>query len=57
MDAVVELIKDIQANQGKASEADLNVARNFQRKAQFFWITSKPRTRWAFMRPARRCGF
>jgi nitrite reductase (cytochrome c-552) len=36
MDAVVELIKDIEANQGKAAEADLATARNFQRKAQFF---------------------
>jgi nitrite reductase (cytochrome c-552) len=36
MDAVVELIKDIEGAQGKASEADLNAARNFQRKAQFF---------------------
>jgi nitrite reductase (cytochrome c-552) len=36
MDAVVELIKDIQANQGKVSEADLNTARDFHRKAQFF---------------------
>ncbi len=36
MDAVVELIKDIQAAQGKASEADLNTARDFHRKAQFF---------------------
>jgi nitrite reductase (cytochrome c-552) len=36
MDAVVELIRDIEANQGKASEADLNAARNYQRKAQFF---------------------
>jgi nitrite reductase (cytochrome c-552) len=36
MDAVVELIGDIEANQGKASEADLNAAREFQRKAQFF---------------------
>jgi nitrite reductase (cytochrome c-552) len=36
MDAVVELIKDIEANQGKTSEADLTLARNYQRKAQFF---------------------
>lgn len=36
MDAVIELIKDIKANQGKASEADLNVARDYQRKAQFY---------------------
>ena len=36
MDAVVELIKDIQAHQGKASEGDLNTARDYQRKAQFF---------------------
>ena len=36
MDAVVELIKDLEASQGKASEADLTVARNFQRKAQFY---------------------
>ena len=36
MDAVVELIKDMEANQGKVAEADLNAARNQQRKAQFF---------------------
>jgi nitrite reductase (cytochrome c-552) len=36
MDAVVELIKDIEAHQGKAPEAGLNAAREFQRKAQFF---------------------
>jgi nitrite reductase (cytochrome c-552) len=36
MDAVVELIKDIEGSQGKASDADLNAAREFQRKAQFF---------------------
>jgi len=36
MDAVVELIKDIQANQAKVSEIDLNVARDFQRRAQFY---------------------
>jgi nitrite reductase (cytochrome c-552) len=36
MDAVVELIKDIQANQGKPSEADLTAARDFHRKAQFY---------------------
>jgi len=36
MDAVIELIKDIQANQGKIPEADLNTARDFHRKAQFF---------------------
>jgi nitrite reductase (cytochrome c-552) len=36
MDAVVELIKDIEASQGKASEADLTTARAHQRKAQFF---------------------
>ncbi|MGZ9274582.1 MAG: ammonia-forming cytochrome c nitrite reductase subunit c552 [Nitrospira sp.] len=36
MDAVVELIKDIQASQGKASEADLTAARDFHRKAQFY---------------------
>ena len=36
MDAVVELIKDIQANQGKSAEADLTVARDYQRKAQFY---------------------
>lgn len=35
MDAVVELIDDIKAAQGKAPEADLNLARDFQRKAQF----------------------
>jgi nitrite reductase (cytochrome c-552) len=36
MDAVVELIKEIEAHQGKASEADLNVARDFHRKSQFY---------------------
>jgi nitrite reductase (cytochrome c-552) len=36
MDAVVELINDIAAAQGKGSEADLALARNYQRKAQFF---------------------
>jgi nitrite reductase (cytochrome c-552) len=36
MDAVVELIKDIQGQQGKVSEADLNTARDFHRKAQFY---------------------
>jgi len=36
MDAVVELIKEIQAHQGKASETDLNTARDFHRKAQFY---------------------
>jgi nitrite reductase (cytochrome c-552) len=36
MDAVVELIKDIEASQGKASEADLATARAHQRKAQFY---------------------
>jgi len=36
MDAVIELIRDIEASQGKAVEADLNLARNYQRKAQFF---------------------
>jgi len=36
MDAVVELIRDIQANLGKVPEADLNAARDFHRKAQFF---------------------
>jgi nitrite reductase (cytochrome c-552) len=36
MDAVVELINDIKNAQGKASEADLNAARDFHRKAQFY---------------------
>jgi nitrite reductase (cytochrome c-552) len=36
MDAVVELIKEIQVHQGKASEADLAAARDFHRKAQFY---------------------
>ena len=36
MDAVVELIRDIQANQAKASGADLQLARDFHRKAQFY---------------------
>lgn len=36
MDAVVELIQDIKAAQGKASEADLQAARDFHRKAQFY---------------------
>jgi nitrite reductase (cytochrome c-552) len=36
MDAVVELIKDIEANQGKVSDENLNAARQYQRKAQFF---------------------
>ncbi len=36
MDAVVELIRDIEASQGKGSEADVNAARAHQRKAQFF---------------------
>jgi nitrite reductase (cytochrome c-552) len=36
MDAVVELIKDIEATQGKAAEADLTAARAHQRKAQFY---------------------
>jgi nitrite reductase (cytochrome c-552) len=35
MDAVVELINDIKNAQGKAPDADLNSARDFQRKAQF----------------------
>ncbi|HYP05821.1 MAG TPA: ammonia-forming cytochrome c nitrite reductase subunit c552 [Bryobacteraceae bacterium] len=35
MDAVVELINDIKSAQGKAPEGDLNMARDFQRKAQF----------------------
>jgi nitrite reductase (cytochrome c-552) len=35
MDALVELINDIKGAQGKAPEADLNLARDFQRKAQF----------------------
>jgi nitrite reductase (cytochrome c-552) len=36
MDGVVELIKDIEAQLGKAAERDLNEARRYQRKAQFF---------------------
>jgi nitrite reductase (cytochrome c-552) len=36
MDGVIELIKDIEAQLGKASETDLNEARKHQRKAQFF---------------------
>jgi nitrite reductase (cytochrome c-552) len=36
MDAVVELIKDIEGSQGKASETDLTAARAHQRKAQFY---------------------
>jgi nitrite reductase (cytochrome c-552) len=36
MDAVVELIHDIEASQGKAPETDLTTARAHQRKAQFF---------------------
>jgi nitrite reductase (cytochrome c-552) len=36
MDALVQLINDIKGAQGKAPEADLNLARDFQRKAQFF---------------------
>jgi nitrite reductase (cytochrome c-552) len=36
MDALVQLINDIKAAQGKAAEADLNLARDFHRKAQFF---------------------
>jgi nitrite reductase (cytochrome c-552) len=36
MDGVIELIKDIEAQAGKASETDLNEARRYQRKAQFF---------------------
>ena len=36
MDAVVELINDIKNAQGKAAEGDLNLARDFQRKAQFY---------------------
>jgi nitrite reductase (cytochrome c-552) len=35
MDAVVELINDIKNAQGKAPDADVNSARDFQRKAQF----------------------
>jgi nitrite reductase (cytochrome c-552) len=36
MDAVVELINDIKRAQGTATEGDLNLARDFQRKAQFY---------------------
>jgi nitrite reductase (cytochrome c-552) len=36
MDALVELIRDIEANQGKVPEENLNAARQHQRKAQFF---------------------
>ncbi|MDZ4796677.1 MAG: ammonia-forming cytochrome c nitrite reductase subunit c552 [Bryobacteraceae bacterium] len=36
MDAVIELIRDIQASQATASPADLTAARDFHRKAQFF---------------------
>jgi nitrite reductase (cytochrome c-552) len=35
MDALVELINDIKGALGKAPESDLNLARDFQRKAQF----------------------
>jgi nitrite reductase (cytochrome c-552) len=33
---VIELIKDIEVHLGKASETDLDEARKYQRKAQFF---------------------
>jgi nitrite reductase (cytochrome c-552) len=36
MDAVVALIQDVEASQGKASESDLKLARDYQRKAQFY---------------------
>ncbi len=36
MDAVVELIGDIEKSQATAASADLDLARNYQRKAQFF---------------------
>jgi nitrite reductase (cytochrome c-552) len=36
MDAVVDLIKDIETNQAKVPEADLTTAREAQRKAQFY---------------------
>ena len=56
MDAVVELIKDIQANQGKVSEADLNAARDFQRKAQFFLDYVEAENSMGFHARARRCA-
>lgn len=36
MDALVELIGDIKEAKGKVPETDLNLARDFQRKSQFF---------------------